>query len=374
MIKRAIRTLHVVASLDHGGTEVACRDLIGELNRRSDVANPVTALIRGSGSIEPELAGVSGQPIRVLKRGHWRRFLQFYWMCRALKPSAVMFHFFHLDHVVMASAARLAGVHAIFCKAGNPASVAGAPNARKWRFLIQLTRVLGCKIVCASAYIETSLRKLARLPDGSCVIHHGCDFDAIRARAKKARAAKSAAVTVGMISRLDPIKDHDTLLEAFALVARSDPQPDVLLRIVGDGELQHTLRAKAAALGVADKVEFLGIRSDVAEQLGQFDVFAFSTTLAEGFGIVLIEALAAGVPVIASDVPACREVLRGGEFGQLLAPKDPQPLARAISGFLDQAKMSKPGPVPDRAVIEEAYGLQAMAQKHWDLLLQGSSR
>jgi glycosyltransferase involved in cell wall biosynthesis len=86
----------------------------------------------------------------------------------------------------------------------------------------------------------------------------------------------------------------------------------------------------ARDLGVAAAVEFLGTRRDVPELLGRSDLFVFSTTAQEGLGSVLLEALAAGLPVVATDVPACRETLRDGEFGRLVPANDSAALAGAI--------------------------------------------
>lgn len=370
MIDQPLTVLHVVATLDHGGTEVTCRDLITEFNKRPNVKNVVAALTRGTGSIEPELMSGSEPPITLLGNRRFLRFFRFYRLCRRLKPRAVIFHFFHLDHVVLSAAARLAGVASIVSQAGNPAPDPSAAPSRKWWLIILLSKVVRCRIVSASAYIQSSLRRLSNLPPGSCVVHNGCDCDKIYSRAQKTKSSKTRPIyTVGMISRLDPIKDHDCLLEAFAMVVRLNPQTAVRLRIVGDGPLRDVLKAKAAALGIAEKVEFLGNRSDIAEQLGEFDLFTLSTSREEGFGIVLIEALAAGVPLIASDVPACREVLRNGEFGQLVKPHDPEALANAIAAYLLKPMPNGQSPVPNPAAVKEAYGLETMAGKHWGVVM-----
>lgn len=121
-----------------------------------------------------------------------------------------------------------------------------------------------------------------------------------------------------MVARLDPIKDQATLLRAFA-AARA---PGWQLQLVGEGPDRARLEALASGLGLDPAQVFLGRRSDIPELLGQSDLFAFSTTPSEGFGIVLIEAMAAGLPIIASDVPACREVLVDGAAGELLPPVD----------------------------------------------------
>ena len=119
-----------------------------------------------------------------------------------------------------------------------------------------------------------------------------------------------------MVARLDHIKDQRTLLRAFAAARHAGWQ----LQLVGEGPDRPLLEALARELGLDPAKVFLGRRSDIPELLGQADLFAFSTTPAEGFGIVLIEAMAAGLPIIASDVPACREVLRDGAAGELIPP------------------------------------------------------
>jgi glycosyltransferase involved in cell wall biosynthesis len=131
-----------------------------------------------------------------------------------------------------------------------------------------------------------------------------------------------------MVARLDPIKDHETLLRAFAKL--SSRYPDARLWLIGDGSLTGYLLDLSQDLKLGDRVNFWGNRSDVPALLARMDVFAFSTTQAEGFGIALAEAMAAGVPVVASDVPACREVLDKGRCGLLVKPGDSAALAKAL--------------------------------------------
>jgi glycosyltransferase involved in cell wall biosynthesis len=85
-------------------------------------------------------------------------------------------------------------------------------------------------------------------------------------------------------------------------------------------------------------VHLLGRRSDIGELLGQSNLFVLSTTPQEGLGSVLIEAMAAGLPIVATDVPACREVLANGRYGVLAPPKNPQALADAIVAAFAHAK------------------------------------
>jgi len=106
--------------------------------------------------------------------------------------------------------------------------------------------------------------------------------------------------------------------------------PDAQVWLVGDGSRRAELTSLSLSLGLGGVVEFLGTRRDVPQLLGWSDLFVFSTTGAEGLGTVLIEALAAELPVVATDVPACREVLDGGLWGKLVDPANPGELAAAI--------------------------------------------
>jgi len=131
-----------------------------------------------------------------------------------------------------------------------------------------------------------------------------------------------------MVATMENHKDHATLLSA--LPAIRSVIPDFRLLLVGDGTLRPELQAMAGRLGAGEAVEFLGTRCDVPELLGKSDLFVFSTTRREGLGSVLLEAMAAELPIVATDVPACREILRDGAHGKLIPPSNAAALADAV--------------------------------------------
>jgi glycosyltransferase involved in cell wall biosynthesis len=94
------------------------------------------------------------------------------------------------------------------------------------------------------------------------------------------------------------------------------------------------LEALIIELELTRRVKLLGSRRDIPELLSQLDLFVFAARPDEGFGIALAEAMAAGVPIVATDVGACREVLEGGRLGRLVAPQDPLALAEGIREVL----------------------------------------
>ena len=359
-MKRPI-ILHVVATLDRGGTEVSCLALAGELARRG-YGNRVVALRRGAGEISEALAAVAGEPA-VLPAGRLARAVAFQKLVRRLAPDAVILHIFNSEHVTLGLAARAAGVNRLAAKLGNP--VPDRPSVRrKLAAILRLTKLTGVRIVSASRWIESSLRDTGRLPSSAVVVHNGCNVETIALRAGAARTARDGReAVIGMVARLDPIKDHTTLLAAFAKLPEVVNGRPTRLILVGDGPLRKTLEAEAARLGIAGRATFTGARTDVPEALGQFDVFALSTTRDEGFGVVLIEAMSAGTPVVASDVPACQEVLQGGNLGRLVPQGDADALATALSEALDA-----PADVPPLTEVSRRYSVATMADGYLEVL------
>jgi glycosyltransferase involved in cell wall biosynthesis len=138
-----------------------------------------------------------------------------------------------------------------------------------------------------------------------------------------------------MVATLERHKDHETMLRAVPAIRQSIP--DFLLLLVGDGSLRASLEKRSQELELEDSVRFLGTRKDVPELLGSSDLFVLSTTPQEGLGTVMIEAMAAGLRVVATDVPACRELLDGGKYGTLVPIGSPGKMASAIVSQLTSA-------------------------------------
>ncbi len=124
-------------------------------------------------------------------------------------------------------------------------------------------------------------------------------------------------------ARLEEEKNHQSLIRAIATL------PDVVCVFAGEGSLEKELRALSEQLGVADRVRFLGHRDDVPSLMAYADVFVLPS-LSEGMPLSLLEAMAAGTPVVASNIPGINEVIDDQRTGLLVAPQDPDALANAI--------------------------------------------
>ncbi len=134
---------------------------------------------------------------------------------------------------------------------------------------------------------------------------------------------------VGMVARFSRQKDHDTLLRAIAEVARTDLGPSLTLLLVGDGPTRREVEATVSQLGLADQVVFLGHRVDAAQLVHAVDVSVVSSRW-EGLPRTVLEAAAAGVPVVASNVGSVGDFIENEHTGLLVEPGDAAGMARSI--------------------------------------------
>jgi sugar transferase (PEP-CTERM/EpsH1 system associated) len=166
---------------------------------------------------------------------------------------------------------------------------------------------------------------------------------------------------IGTVARLSPEKDQKTMLAAFRYVL--DQIPEARLVLAGDGPSSMELHDTAAKLGLNSHVDFLGQRSDIPAVLRRMSLFTLSSTT-EGLSMTVLEAMAAGLPIVATDVGGNRELVRPPECGQVVPPRDPQALGKAYVQVLrDQpgrARMSAAA----RARAEQYFSLQHMVSEY----------
>jgi len=260
--------------------------------------------------------------------------------------------------------ARAAGVKHLLAYGGNPPKRCFRDDLMT-RFVLWPAAMLGGKVLCCSDYVRDGYRAVPGIPDHLLETVWNCTrAGEVMQRAVIARnelGSDRSTTTLLMVATLENHKDHETLFRAVPLILRENPAFRLLL--AGEGSLRSTLEARVAELGIAEVVTFLGMRRDVPELLGSADLFVFSTTAQEGLGSVLLEAMAAGLPIIASDVPACREVLQDGLHGELVPPADPAALAAAILHFVREGKD------PDGLARSQVFALSFTARRMMDQYL-----
>jgi glycosyltransferase involved in cell wall biosynthesis len=153
-----------------------------------------------------------------------------------------------------------------------------------------------------------------------------------------ASVGEGDARVIGTVARLSPEKGVDRLLDAFAILRLQHPRTHLL--IAGDGPERGRLESQAARLGLGDAVTFLGYCERVQDVLPQCDAFALPS-LTEGIPLALLEAMAAGLPCVATAVGGVPEVLVDGESGLLVAPDSPSALCSGIARVLTDAALAE---------------------------------
>jgi glycosyltransferase involved in cell wall biosynthesis len=200
------------------------------------------------------------------------------------------------------------------------------------------------------------------------VIHNGVDTGPAPARGRGAAFRDLGlgpdAPVVALIGRLVPAKAPDVFLRAVALAAVRVPALQAL--VVGDGPQRSQLEGEAQRLGLAGRVLFTGVRKDVPQLLAGLDAVLFSS-VREGLSLTMLESMAAGVPVIATEVGGTPELITHGRTGLLVPPGQPERLAQALVGLLEDPAAAAAIREAARKCVEERFSLSSMIEAHAEL-------
>lgn len=349
---------HLVYRLDFGGLETL---LVERINRmKPDSYRHAVLCLAGyeprfAGRIASagvELADLGKQPgLSLATHLHtWR-------LLRRLRPAVL--HAYNLAAIEYGPAALLAGVPVrIHGSHGRDAADPGGTNRRHNLLRRLMTPFYDCCYANSAAMAEWN-RKVIRVPaHKSRLLANGIDTD----RFTPASAPDdSGMIVIGTVGRVDAVKDHATLVRAFGLLRCQVPELSARLRlaIVGDGPQLHALRALVVAEHLADAVWLPGARTDIPELLRSWRVFA-NSSIAEGMPASVLEAMACGLPVVATHVGGTPEAVEDGETGRLVAPSDPHALAEALAGYVRNPALARWHGAAGRERVLRRHSMAAM--------------
>ena len=357
-----IRVLYVVNDFVAGGAE---RHLI-ELWRRIDreAFDVTVACFRLEGPFAAEALSL-GWPIvplgmtrRIYDLAGVRGLLRLVGLIRSFRPDVVHGYLFG-PNLFAALAGRLCGVKAVVVAKRN----VDAFESPRQIAVQRLAHRLATHVTAVSETVADSSVALGVPRARITVIPNGVDVGRFSGHAvDRARLGVNGGLpVVGSVGCLAARKDYGTLLEALALLRVRGR--DVQAVLVGDGKDRPELEARAKTLGIADRVRFLGERSDIPALLPAMDVFALSSR-EEGIPNALLEAMAAARPSVATAVGGTPEVMTDGETGWLVPPRSPEAMAAALEQALgDPAEATRRGAAARRAA-EEKLSIDAMARRH----------
>lgn len=259
--------------------------------------------------------------------------------CRRHRVSALVCMMFGW-HLFAAIGARLGGVKKVLVHVGNRPLPSLSVQWLLFWLMVELARPLTSVLLCCSDYVRKTVTRTFVLRKSETVtVPNGIALD----RWRPAERASGSEIHVAMVATLEAHKDQLTLIRAVPeLQARAGQLgKSVTLSLAGGGSRQKEFETLIADIGLTNSVRVLGSQQNVPAFLAAADVFAFSTTESEGQGIALVEAMAMGLPICASDVGACREVLASGQCGLLVTPQNPPAMAQGIARLIAEPDLAR---------------------------------
>lgn len=357
-----MKVLQVIHTTGHGGAENIFRWLAWQLMREGI---EVVACIPSPDPRRPEYwIGPALEELGVPKVTFDREGspLQLFSRIRAViskeKPDVVHSHL--LDANFYSSAVcRLLLVPHICTEHGDMAIKKSVSERAKFAFL----SLASAAIVCVSESVHQTARRISLSPGKLTVIHNGVIFSEHGVSTLRHELEiPDGALLVGNVSNLYPVKGHVHLVRAFADFLRGFP--DARLVIVGRGRERESLGALVRELRIPEgRVIFTGFRSDVENIMKALDIYV-QPSLSEGLPIAVLEAMSAGVPVIATRVGGVPELLGENRYGTLVAPGAWEKLCAALASVARDLGAHRQRAEAAREHVREFFSLDGMARKY----------
>jgi sugar transferase (PEP-CTERM/EpsH1 system associated) len=356
-----INVLLLITELNVGGAERIVEHLATRLPR--DHYNVQVACLYDPDAVGADIRAAGIPVINLDMRGKWDLWAP-YRLFRLLRRGSIQILHAHLFHanLLAATIGKLACVPIIIT---TRHSVEIGGQGREW--LNRLVKPLRDVAIMVSRQVHETERyrsgvkadKIVEVPGGVHVdTFTRVDHKSIERLRHKWDLGPDVS-TIGTVGRFVEPKGYTYLLDA--VVNLRSQLPDVKALLVGDGVLRRPMEEKAEALGLSDAVIFTGIRRDVPEILTLLDVFVLPS-LWEGLPIALLEAMAAGLPVVATRVGGVPEVVVDGVTGLLVPPRDPEALSKAILKLLQNSDLRQKMGRSGRERVREHFSVERMVQ------------
>lgn len=357
--------MYVIWSLEVGGAERIVASLAKGMDRT--LVSPMVVCLNHAGALAEELTQADIPVIALEKRG--KIDLMLLWrlvrLMRRLRPDVVHTHLWGANAWGRV-AARAAGV---------PVVIANEHSVDSWkpRFYLQLDRWLApltTRLVAVSQHVREFYEAQGIGRGRWQVIYNGIEIETLPERRRNGHYAalgiRSYEPVVGFIGRLVSARAPQVFVEAIQRARREIPSLRAV--IVGDGPLRRDTEAYARRLGLERRVIFTGTRRDVPELLAGMDALVFSSER-EGCSLAMLEAMACGVPVVATKVGGTLEVIEAGVSGLLVEPRQPQALADRIIEVLNTPSKAEAIRVAARQRVEAQFSLPRMIAEYQQLYL-----
>ncbi len=361
----SVRILHVVDSLGIGGIGVT---LVNLVRRTHGELHHTVCCVRERGPLADRLGGL-GVPTYFLRKrdgNDWTLAFRIARLCRTVRPDIVRTCAWGASDGIVG--ARLAGVPVVIhSEHGRDLPNVGGDRYYRRTLARRLLAVFSDRIVVVSEHLRRWLvDDVGVRGDKIAVVPNGVEPGAFRptpdrVRLRCARGYDAGAVLIGVVARLDAVKNHCELIDAFASVSRRCSTARLV--IVGDGPERGAIERRIEHHGLGDTVQLVGQRDDVPAWLAMMDIYV-QPSLMEGTGNAILEAMATGLPVVATRVGGNPEVVVDGVTGRLVSVGNPAAMAEAIAAYAANACERATHGAAGRARVERCYSIAATAARY----------
>jgi glycosyltransferase involved in cell wall biosynthesis/MoaA/NifB/PqqE/SkfB family radical SAM enzyme len=342
--------VHVILSLEIGGMEQVVVDLVKTIDRSR--FKPEIVCVQRLGPLAGELESTGITVVELPPMVPMLSFLYPAALVTAIRRAgADVVHVHSGCWFKGAMAARICGVKRVIY------TLHGARYARTWLFKLmeRIAAKFTSRIVVVSHDLAAQLRHAGHIPmEKVSVIINGINTEKFSAIPLRSHAG---TIRIGVIARLEPVKDLGTLLRAMRILF--DEGADATLDLIGDGSERADLERLSMELGITDRVRFFGFQRDTPQRLADIDIFALSS-LSEGTSISILEAMAAGKPIVATAVGGIPALVEEGKNGFLVPSSDPAAFARALLWLIRDEDLRERMGEENRLKAQKEYGLMPM--------------
>lgn len=358
--------VHVVFRLDIGGLENGLVNLINRLPP-DEFAHAIVCLKGHSPTFRRRIRRAGVKLYSLQKRdgkdigAYWR----FWRLMRQLRPDIV--HTRNLGTIDLLPIAALAGVP-VRIHGEHGWDIHDIHGQRpRYRLLRRGVSPFVARFIALSDHLKDWLVGTVGLPTAKVVrICNG--VDTARFCPSGRASPDRVPVVVGTVGRMEEVKDPLNLAEAFRqlLAWRPEFRGRLRLAMVGSGTLRDAVRSRLEAAGLADEVELPGEVADVRASLRRLDLFVLPS-LNEGISNTILEAMACGLPVLATRVGGNPELVDEGKTGLLVPPSDPVAMAHAIAQYVDTPALRQEHGEAGRRRVERCFSLESMVNAYGDV-------
>lgn len=358
-----IKLLFLVVGLGVGGTESHLLELASRIDRKK--FEVVVVSLKSGGALVSELRSRGVRVLSLNGKGKLdiRVLFRLREILRSERPDVVQSFLFWAN--VASRLVRQAGKKVCVVSAyHDQVALEGWLN----RLVDRMTMRWTSRLVCCSDAVRRSVKsRIGGREEQFVVIPFGVEAGRFRGMAPLLRSElglQEGVPIIGTVCRLvEPKKGLRFLLEAVVQLEKEVDGPSCQILIVGDGPAEGHLRVMAQQLGIASRVIFAGVRRDIPQLLPLLDAFVLPS-LYEGFGIAILEAMAAGRPVVATTVGGIPEFVTNGETGILVAPSDAAALARAIQRVLSNPEEARQMGLRGQRHVQEHFEIATVVRRH----------